>query len=141
VISLPALKKVSPANNLVIEPRKELESLKNGGKYYIGDVDFKELLLHLASKGNALLVFSTKQKLDIAKNLLAENGIKNIGFAKEEQTISSDLFSDFLNKNTFDQSEFYFLLKYCSHLSLGYGILDLNSKGDFMVYNFIKNSR
>ena len=141
VISLPALKKVSPANNLVIEPRKELESLKNGGKYYIGDVDFKELLLHLASKGNALLVFSTKQKLDIAKNLLAENGIKNIGFAKEEQTISSNLFSDFLNKNTFDQSEFYFLLKYCSHLSLGYGILDLNSKGDFMVYNFIKNSR
>ena len=53
----------------IMPPVIEYHFLKNGGKYYIGDVDFKELLLHLASKGNALLVFSTKQKLSKMKSM------------------------------------------------------------------------
>ncbi|MDR0859475.1 MAG: hypothetical protein LBO09_00375 [Candidatus Peribacteria bacterium] len=88
-----------------------------------------------------MLVFSTKPKLDIAKNILFEMGIKNIGYAREEQTISANLFQQFLNKEQFNQFELYFILKYCSHLFLGYGVLDLNSKGDYMVYNFIKDER
>jgi hypothetical protein len=94
----------------------------------------------LANK-KIILVFSSKPKLDIAKNLFNDMGIKNIGFAREEQTISSELFSEFLNKPTFNQIELYFILKYCSHLYYGYGVLDLNSKGDYMVYNVIKDER
>ncbi|MDR0607189.1 MAG: hypothetical protein LBG52_02290 [Candidatus Peribacteria bacterium] len=41
----------------------------------------------------------------------------------------------------FNQFELYFILKYGSHLFQGYGVIDLNSKGDYMVYNLIKNER
>ncbi|MDR3169483.1 MAG: hypothetical protein LBU27_07180 [Candidatus Peribacteria bacterium] len=46
-----------------------------------------------------------------------------------------------MGKEPFNQFELYFILKYCSHLFQGYGVLDLNSKGDYMVYNLIKDER
>ena len=142
-LTLPPLKKLSPANtSLTSFPYPiDVNELKDTQRYFVGNLDFKELLTSLLFNKKILLVFSTKPKLDIAKNILFEMGIKNIGFAREEQTISSEAFSKFLNKETFNQFELYFILKYCSHLFSGYGVLDLNSKGDYMVYNLIKDER
>jgi hypothetical protein len=141
--TLPPLKKIAPANtSLTSFPYGiNLHQLKNGERYYVGNTNFKEFLTSLLAHKKIILVFSTKAKLDIAKNILFEMGIKNIGFAREEQTISPELFQRFLNQPSFNQFELYFILKYCTHLSLGYGVLDLNSKGDYMVYNAIKDER
>jgi hypothetical protein len=141
--ALPPLKKISPANtSLASFPyHVDVDQLKDGDRFYIGNTDFKDFLSSLLFNKKIMLVFSTKPKLDIAKNILFEMGIKNIGYAREEQTISADLFAKFLNKSSFEQLELYFILKYASHLFLGYGVLDLNSKGDYMVYNFIKDER
>jgi hypothetical protein len=140
---LPPLKKIAPANtSLVSFPYAvDLTKLTNAERYFVGNLDFKALLTSLLFNKKILLVFSTKPKLDIAKNILFEMGIKNIGYAREEQTISAEKFQQFLNKEEFSQFELYFILKYCSHLFLGYGVLDLNSKGDYMVYNLIKDER
>ncbi|MDR2541374.1 MAG: hypothetical protein LBD11_06560 [Candidatus Peribacteria bacterium] len=140
---MPPLKKIAPANiSLTSFPYPiDLANLKDAERYFVGNLDFKELLSALLANKKIMLIFSTKPKLDIAKNILFEIGIKNIGYAREEQTISAELFQQFLNKEDFNQFELYFILKYCSHLFLGYGVLDLNSKGDYMVYNFIKDER
>ncbi|MDD2537279.1 MAG: 3'-5' exonuclease [Candidatus Absconditabacteria bacterium] len=142
-ISLPPLKKVAPQNTSITSFPYEIdvEQFPSGERYYIGNTDLKDLLISLLANKKTMLVFATKPKLDIAKNILNQVGIKNIGFAREEQTISPTLFMEFLNKEVFNQFELYFVLKYCSHLYLGYGVLDLNSKGDYMVYNFIKDER
>ncbi|MDR0650671.1 MAG: hypothetical protein LBG59_04680 [Candidatus Peribacteria bacterium] len=142
-LTLPPLKKIAPANiSLTSFPyHLNLKQLKNGERYYVGTTNFKNFLTSLLAHKKIILAFSTKPKLDIAKNILFEMGIKNIGFAREEQTISSELFHKFLNQPSFNQFELYFILKYCTHLSLGYGVLDLNSKGDYMVYNAIKDER
>ncbi|MDR2416035.1 MAG: hypothetical protein LBD75_05540 [Candidatus Peribacteria bacterium] len=137
------MKKIAPANiSLTSFPyHLDLHQLKNGERYYVGNTHFKDFLLSLLVHKKIILVFSTKPKLDIAKNILFEIGIKNIGFAREEQTISPELFQKFLNQPSFNQFELYFILKYCTHLFFGYGVLDLNSKGDYMVYNAIKDER
>ncbi|MDR2189887.1 MAG: hypothetical protein LBP53_01535 [Candidatus Peribacteria bacterium] len=142
-LTLPPLKKIAPsATSLTSFPYAlDLTQLKNGERYYIGNTNFKDFLLSLLVKKKIILVFSTKAKLDIAKTILFETGIKNIGFAREEQTISSEQFTKFLNKDSFNQFELYFILKYCVHLFWGYGVLDLNSKGDYMVYNALKDER
>ncbi len=63
-----------------------------------------------------ILVFSNAPKLDIAKNILFDLGVKNIGFAREEQTISGEKLQHFLQRKVFEQFELYFLLKYFTHL-------------------------
>ena len=64
------------------------------------------------------MVFQNIQKLDIAKKILNDMGIKNIGFIKEEQTINESMFKDFLNKAHFNEDEFLFIAKYLSQLQL-----------------------
>lgn len=76
----------------------------------------KELLKALATNKNIILAFQNIQKLDIAKTVLNDMGIKNIGFTKEEQTINQELFEKFLNKGKFIQEECLFIIKYLSHL-------------------------
>ncbi|MEI7563515.1 MAG: hypothetical protein WCJ39_07995 [bacterium] len=41
-------------------------------------MDIKQLLKEIASQKNVILVFQNIQKLDIAKMILAEMGVKNI---------------------------------------------------------------
>lgn len=142
-LMLPSLKKIAPAHtSLTSFPYAiNLHQLKSWERYYVGNTDFKNFLISLLVHKKIILAFSTKPKLDIAKNILFEMGIKNIWFAREEQTISPELFQKFLNQPSFNQFELYFILKYCTHLFFGYGVLDLNSKGDYMVYNAIKDER
>lgn len=142
-IVLPALKKISPKDTSFTNfPYTiNIPKMENKKRYYVGNLKFKSLLQSLLANKKILLVFSSKPKLDIAKNILNEMWIKNIWFAREEQTISTSLFQIFLNKTSFSDFEILFIIKYCVHLFYWYWVLDLNSKGDYKVYWFIKDSR
>jgi len=72
MFTLPPLKKIAPANtSLASFPyHLDLHQFKDGERYFVGNLNFKELLSSLLFNKKILLVFSTKPKLDIAKNLL-----------------------------------------------------------------------
>ncbi len=117
-IKFSALEKMSPSNIGISKSENSIDtdSLENQKKYYIGNIPIKELLTALAANKNIILTFQNIQKLDIAKTVLNDLGIKNIGFTKEEQTINQETFQKFLNKGTFSQEECMFVIKYLSHL-------------------------
>ena len=142
-ITIPALKKIAPADTSFTSFPYDIQTsnFETKKRYYIWNLKFKSLLQSLLANKKILLVFSSKPKLDIAKNLLNDMWIKNIGFAREEQTISPKLFQTFLSKSEFSDFEILFIIKYCVHLFYGYWVLDLNSKWDYKVYGFIKDSR
>ena len=142
-INIPALKKIAPADTSFTSFPYDIQTsnYETKKRYYIWNLKFKSLLQSLLANKKILLVFSSKPKLDIAKNLLNDMWIKNIGFAREEQTISPKLFQTFLSKSEFSDFEILFIIKYCVHLFYGYWVLDLNSKWDYKVYGFIKDSR
>ena len=142
-MNIPPLKKIAPADTSFTSFPYDIQTsnYETKKRYYIWNLKFKSLLQSLLANKKILLVFSSKPKLDIAKNLLNDMWIKNIGFAREEQTISPKLFQTFLSKSEFSDFEILFIIKYCVHLFYGYWVLDLNSKWDYKVYGFIKDSR
>ena len=142
-IAIPTLKKIAPTNTSFTSFPYDIQTSNYESKkrYYVWNLKFKSLLQSLLANKKILLVFSSKPKLDIAKNLLNDMWIKNIGFAREEQTISPELFQTFLSKSEFSDFEILFIIKYSVHLFYWYGVLDLNSKWDYKVYGFIKDSR
>ncbi len=99
-IQFPALERIAPSNTNMAKSNKGIntDDLENQKKYYIGDIDIKQLLSALAENKNLILAFQNIQKLDIAKTVLNDMGVKNIGFTKEEQTINQKSFQKFLNK-------------------------------------------
>ena len=142
-VNMPALKKIAPSDTSFTSFPYNIQTSNYESKkrYYIWNLKFKSLLQSLLANKKILLVFSSKPKLDIAKNLLNEMWIKNIWFAREEQTISPKLFQTFLSKSEFSDFEILFIIKYCVHLFYWYWVLDLNSKWDYKVYGFIKDTR
>ena len=142
-ITIPSLKKISPSDTSFTTFPYDIQvsSYENRKRYYVWNLKFKSLLQSLLANKKILLVFSSKPKLDIAKNLLNDMWIKNIWFAREEQTISPKLFQTFLSKSHFSDFEILFIIKYCVHLFYWYWVLDLNSKWDYKVYSFIKDTR
>jgi len=142
-VTIPALKKIAPTDTSFTSFPYDIQTsnYETKKRYYIWNLKFKSLLQSLSANKKIILVFSSKPKLDIAKNLLNDMWIKNIGFAREEQTISPKLFETFLSNSEFLDFEILFLIKYCVHLFYWYGVLDLNSKWDYKVYGFIKDSR
>ena len=139
-IQFPSLSKVAPAHVSLEKNTQEIDR-ENQKRYYIGNSSIKAILSHLASNKECILVFQNIQKLDIAKKILNDIGIKNIGFIKEEQTINETMFRDFLNKGHFNEDEFLFIAKYLSQLQKGYGMLDLNTPPDYKIYQAIKDTR
>jgi hypothetical protein len=140
IIKFPPLTRISP-QNISLSKSKEEFTRENQKRYYIGNIDIKEFIRQTAGNRNCILAFQNIQKLDIAKKILADLGVKNIGFTKEEQTISEETFQGFLNKGIFSQEEFLFICKYLSHLQKGYGTLDLNNPSDYRIYHTIKDTR
>ena len=134
------LTRISPQHTS-LEKSKETFTRENQKRYYIGNIDIKDFIKQLAGNKNCILAFQNIQKLDIAKKILNDAGIKNIGFVKEDQTISEEIFKSFLNKGTFTEEEFLFICKYLSHLQKGYGTLDLNNPSDYRIYHTIKDTR
>lgn len=142
-IILAKLEKIAPSNTSFKNSSDTLalDKLENLQRYYIGDIWLKDILQTLLVNKKLILSFSSKTKMDIVKAILNDIWIKNIWFAKEDQTINYDNFHKFLNKKKRDDDEIFFVLKYVSHLYQWYGVLDLNSKSDFQIYYFIKDSR
>ncbi|PJA48057.1 MAG: hypothetical protein CO170_03800 [candidate division SR1 bacterium CG_4_9_14_3_um_filter_40_9] len=138
-----ALEKIFPSKTSVKSKKTDLQlaGLEHAKKYYVGNIYIKDLLHSLASQKHLILSFSNLQKLEIAKEILHQFGIKNLGFIKEDQTINEKKFQQFLNKKVFSHEEVLFVIKYVSHLDRGYGTLDLNNKFDYQIYSFIKDSR
>lgn len=143
VKQLPPLKRLSPPHTQVLSAAYpfDLHQLQAQKSYQVDTLGFKQLLWCIATQQRCILAFSHKAKLDIAKNILNDLGIKNLGFAKEEQTINPEAFKRFTEKSQFSLSEFLFLLKYFSHLEQWLGVLDLNSKEDYEIYTAIKDQR
>ncbi len=142
-VKFPALEKIAPSQTSVARNEESIDTkkLENQKRYYIGNIPIKELLKALAVNKNIILAFQNIQKLDIAKAVLNEIGIKNIGFTKEEQTINQELFEKFLNKWEFIQEECLFIIKYLSHLKKWLGVLNLNNQYDYRIYYYIKDTR
>jgi glutamyl/glutaminyl-tRNA synthetase len=117
-VNFPALERISPSNTVMSKTLEGIntDNLENQKKYYIGNISIKQLLTTLAANKNVILAFQNIQKLDIAKAVLNDMGVRNIGFTKEEQTINQELFEKFLNKGNFIQEECLFIIKYLSHL-------------------------
>jgi DNA polymerase-3 subunit epsilon len=117
-IQFPTLERITPTHTSMPAATNHLntDSLENRKKYYIGNIPIKDLLTHLATNKNIILAFQNIQKLDIAKAVLNDMGIKNIGYTKEDQTINPQAFQKFLNKGVFSQEECFFVIKYLSHL-------------------------
>ncbi len=142
-IQLPSLERISPSNTSFKTNDKlinvlDLQSLE---RYYIWNIWLKEILQWLLSNKNLIISFSSKPKMDIVKNIFNDMWIKNVWFAREEQTINYDNFNKFINKTNFEDGEIMFILKYISHLYQWYGVLDLNSKFDYQIYYFLKDTR
>jgi len=142
-INFPALEKIMPSNTNMVKTSEWIDTnnLENQKKYYIGNIAIKDLLTSLAANKNIILTFQNIQKLDIAKAVLNDMGVKNIGFTREEQMINQETFQKFLNKGIFTQEECFFVIKYISHLKRGLGILHLNSQTDYRIYYYIKDTR
>ncbi len=142
-VNFPALERISPQHTSIPKGLASIDTdtLENQKRYYIGNISIKDLLTALASNKNIILAFQNIQKLDIAKAVLNDIGIKNIGFTKEEQTINQEMFQNFLNKGKFIQEECFFVIKYLSHLKKGLGVLNLNGQYDYRIYYYIKDTR
>ncbi len=142
-VNFPALERISPSHTTVVKSIAgiDTDTLENQKKYYIGNIAIKNLLAALAENKNIILAFQNIQKLDIAKSVLNDMGIKNIGFTKEDQTINQENFKKFLNKGQFSTEECLFIIKYISHLKRGLGILNLNNQVDYKIYHYIKDTR
>ena len=99
-INFPALERIMGSHTSMSKTSEGIDTnnLENQKKYYIGNIAIKDLLTSLAENKNIILAFQNIQKLDIAKSVLNDMGIKNIGFTKEDQTINQETFQRFLNK-------------------------------------------
>ena len=142
-VNFPALERIMANHTSMAKTLEGIntDTLENQKKYYIGNISIKDLLTALAENKNIILAFQNIQKLDIAKSVLNNMGIKNIGFTKEDQTINQETFQKFLNKGIFSQEECLFVIKYLSHLKKGLGVLNLNNQSDYRIYYYIKDTR
>jgi hypothetical protein len=80
-------------------------------------------------------------KLNIVKDILNSIGMRNIGFARGQLIINKTRFNTFLNKDTFGDNEFLFIIKYMSHVRYDMSILDLNTKFDYKINYYIQDDR
>ncbi len=115
--------------------------LENQKRYYVGNSNLKTFLERIIPNKNIILTFSNLQKLNIAKSMLNNMGIKNLGFLKDDQMMDYQKFENFLNKSTHTHEEIAFICKYYSHLEQGLGLLDLNTKSDYQIYHALKNKK
>jgi hypothetical protein len=80
VIKFPVLEKIAPKASSLVKTADaiDLKTLEHGKKYYIGNIPIKQFLKNMACNKHIILCFSNLQKLEIAKEILSQLGIKNI---------------------------------------------------------------
>lgn len=142
-ISVPALKKQLPwSKTLKAKLNIDLKNYKIWERYFVWNIDLSQLIMSLVSGNkNIIMSFASVAKLNIVKNILNDAGIKNIGFAKWYTTIDQNKFSRFLNKDTFSDNEFLFIIKYFSILMNDWSVLELNTKADYKIHYYIQNEK
>lgn len=140
---IPPLKKIAPSHTQLMRGEYPfiLENYQDKKSYSCAAITLRAVLSSLATHKRCIFAFSHKAKLDIAKNILSDLGIKNLGFAKEEQTLNPEALQRFVQKGHFTEAESLFLIKYFSHLEQGLGVLDLNSKENYEIYTALKDHR
>lgn len=143
ITNIPKLNKLMPNHTQAQATTETIntDELEHGKRYYVGHLSLKRFLERCLGQKNIIIAFSNMQKLDIAKNILNEMWLKNLGFLKDEQVIDYDKFEKLMSKETHSTGEINFILKYYSHLDQGLGILDLNGKTDFQIYYSIKSNK
>lgn len=142
-ISVPSLKKQLPwSKTLRTKLNVDLKNYKIWERYFVWNVDLSQLVMSLVSGNkNIIMSFASVAKLNIVKNILNDAGIKNIGFAKWYTTINQNKFSRFLNKDTFSDNEFLFIIKYFSILMNEWSVLELNTKADYKIHYYIQDEK
>ncbi|MEF2175936.1 MAG: 3'-5' exonuclease [Candidatus Absconditabacteria bacterium] len=115
----------------------DLSQYENGSFIYTGNIIFSELLKNLIGKEKYILAFSSRSKMQIAKNILNDLGLKNVSFLNNDYHFDQTKVEFFLGQNQYEEVEVYFLIKYFSLYDKGYGILDLNTPQDYKIYNFL----
>ncbi len=114
----------------------ESKDFADKSSYFIGNTPLKELLKKLP-KENVIYAFSQRNKGTIVKNLLHELGLTHIdmGFA---YVFNKELLTLFFRKESFDDGEIYFALKYYFHALSGHSTIDLNNYVDRKIYHALK---
>ncbi len=142
-IELPKLEKQLPSDmSFKSQSQIDLYSLKNHWRYFVGNVDIDNLVsMIVGSNKEIILSFSSVPKLNIVKNILTEIWLKNIGFARGNLIINKIRFNTFLNKESFSDNEFLFVIKYMSHVRNGMSILDINTKFDYKINYYIQDDK
>ena len=142
-ISVPALKKQLPwSKTLKTKLNIDLKNYKIWERYFVWNVDLSQLVMSLVSGNKDIIMsFASVAKLNIVKNILNDAWIKNIGFAKGYTTIDQNKFSRFLNKDTFSDNEFLFIIKYFSILMNEWSVIELNTKADYKIHYYIQDEK
>lgn len=140
-LSLPSLKKQLPAD-VSVKSKDEinLDKLKNTERFFVWNLGFSKLLSGFVSwNKNVVLSFSSVPKLNIAKNILNDLGLKNIWFYRWQTAINQVKFRNFLNKNTYWDNEFLFIIKYMSHVRHDISFLEFNTKFDYKIKYYLED--
>ncbi|MBS8121536.1 DNA polymerase III subunit epsilon [Candidatus Vampirococcus lugosii] len=138
---LPGLKKEVAVNSKIINkgPDNTISKSKDGDKFYVGDESFKKVLYDIATTNKkGIICFQNPSKLKIAKTLLSNLGVKNIGYLGNNSIFDKENTNLFLGKDNFNFFEINFLIKYFSQYDKGHGFLDLSLANDFKISNFLQ---
>lgn len=139
-VFLPALKKeVKNETNIYNPGWFELNNYDNFTKFYIWNITLKKVLSSVSwNKQNLIFSFSNNNKLQIVKKILNELWLKNIWYLKDESILNQEKISKLLTKDSYEDFETNFIIKYFSQYEEWMWILDLNSSEDYKIYNFLK---
>lgn len=142
-IELPRLEKQLPSSiSIKSKQQIDIHDYKNKDRLFVWNVDIRQLVSSLVAwNKDVILSFSNIAKLNIVKDILNSAGMKNIGFARGQLIINKTRFNTFLNKDTFGDNEFLFVIKYMSHVRYNMSILDLNTKFDYKINYYIQDDR
>ncbi len=139
---LPWLKKeVKWSSKLISNSENFIESLNDKDRVYIWDMKLKEVLFNIVSSWQkSLIVFSSNWKLKIAKNILSEIWVKDIGYLSDSFIFDWDKVALFLQKSNFEEYEINFLIKYFNQYDKWHSFLDLSLAEDFKIMKFLQKS-
>ncbi len=141
-LEVPILQKpiARPKQKILVDPSIvfDITSLNSTDSLYCGNQSLPSLLSLLVSNEPCILAFHTRQKVEFVKALLDKQGYNDVGFAKQEQYIDHELFSQLVHCKDLSDSEISFVLLYLSHHHQWLRVLDLHTRWDYSVFGLVK---
>lgn len=116
-------------------------SVQNNNRLYYGDMPIEQLIRSITGVGNVIIATNSKSKLLMIKAACKRMGLNSLSFAKEQQQVSKEKLNRIFSKEQLEPYEWWFLIKYCSHKLQWLGLLDLNTPGDYKVYNYTRDDQ